>query len=559
MMSMSIKNKSKIAYFSMEIALENGIKTYSGGLGILAGDILRSAADLNLSMIGVTLLNSKGYFNQKINKFGEQVEQPATNYDFSKIKKIKKIVKIKIGKDVVNIQVWQYLIISSNGFEVPVLLLDTDLKENLEKYRHLTGSLYGGDKNYRLLQETILGRGGYEALKTFKYDVKKFHINEGHGSFVAVAKFLDTHQNNIKDRLLETRESCVFTTHTPVKMAHDIFLLKDVLLYQEDFPQKLKGLIENKQVNMTNVGLYFSNYINGVALSHKEVSSQMFPGYPIHCITNGVHSQTWTSPEFQELFDKYIPNWRNSSLSLRNAFSLPLPEIWRSHQLAKKRLLKVIKNKTGQIFQENVFTIGFARRFTAYKRPTLLFKDVERLLSINQKVGKIQIVYGGKAHPMDEFGKRLILDVNKLAEKYKKQIKIVFIEGYEMDLAKIIIAGVDLWLNTPLPPNEASGTSGMKAAHNGVPQLSSFDGWWREGYIKGKTGWTIGNDKYNEKKNTDKKDAHSLYELLEQEIIPLYYKKPNSWRAVMRFVIGVNASFFNTERVVREYIQNAYF
>jgi glycogen phosphorylase len=544
---MDIKEQDfQIAYFSMEIALEGGIKTYSGGLGVLAGDILRSAADLELPMIGVTLLSRNGYFHQKINKQGEQEEYPAKNYNFSKLKKIKQTINIRIGKDKVKVGAWQYDIKSPKGFKAPVYLLDTDFISNKKTYRRLTDNLYGGDKDYRLLQETILGRGGYALVKKLGYKINKFHINEGHGSFVAIAKFLDLKNMTEKEKIKKTKEACVFTTHTPVKMAHDIFSLEKVLAYQFDFPYKLLNLIENKQVNMTKIGLYFSSYINGVALSHKELSMRMFPSYPIYCVTNGVHSQTWTATEFKKLYDKYIPNWRNSSLSLRNAFSLPLEDIWQAHQKTKKRLISLVNKATEQNFKENVFTIGFARRFTAYKRPILLLENMERLLEVQKNTGKIQIVYGGKAHPLDEQGKKLIAEVNRISQRYKDKIKIAFIENYDMDLAKIIISGVDLWLNTPLPPNEASGTSGMKAAHNGVPQLSSFDGWWREGYIKGKTGWTI------------QKDSDNLYFLLEQEIIPLYYQNPKAWQEIMRFVIGINASFFNTERVLREYIQNAY-
>lgn len=553
-----IKDNFKIAYFSMEIALENNIKTYSGGLGVLAGDILRSAADLNLPIVGVTLLSREGYFDQKINKKGEQEAWPAKKYDFSKLKKRKEKVIIKMGKEKVVIGVWEYKLKGINGFESPVFLLDTNFSQNSKTNRELTNRLYGGDKHLRLLQETILGRGGYEILKVLGYKIKKFHINEGHGSFVAIAKFLDSKKKKIADKILEARESCIFTTHTPVKMAHDVFPLEKVLNYQVDFPHKLPGLLDGKMVNMTKIGLYFSNYINGVALSHKELSTKMFPGFPIHCVTNGVHSVTWTAPEFQVLFDKYIPTWRYSSLSLRNAFSLSLSDIWKAHQGVKKRLIKLIKEKTGQSFELNTFTIGFARRFTAYKRPTLIFRDMERLLKIHQKVGKIQIVFAGKAHPMDIEGQKLIKEVNLLANKFKKKIKIAFIEGYDMELAKVIIAGSDLWVNTPLPPNEASGTSGMKAAHNGVPQLSSFDGWWREGYIRGKTGWTIRGEKIKISGTRGTRDAASLYELLEKEIIPVYYHHPYTWQKIMRFAIGVNASFFNTERVVREYAQNAY-
>ncbi|MDI3496141.1 MAG: glycogen phosphorylase [Patescibacteria group bacterium] len=552
------EEKFKIAYFSMEIGMHPDIKTYSGGLGVLAGDILRSAADLKVPLIGVTLLNRYGYFNQEINKQGEQKENLFKAYSFSKLKKLKTEVSIKINKDKVYITAWEYSIKSPNGFIVPVVLLDTNLRKNKKKYRTLTDHLYGGDKKYRLLQEMILGRGGYEMIKKLGYCIKKFHINEGHGSFVTIAKFLDE-KGSIRKRLANVKKACVFTTHTPLKTANDIFSVEKVKYYQPDFPDKLPGLVINKKVNMTEVALYFSNYVNGVSNSHQKVTREMFPRHFISNVTNGVHSLTWTAPEFVALFDEYIPTWRESGLSLRHAFSIPLNKIWTAHQSAKRRLLKTIEKKTGEKLEINVFTIGFARRFTAYKRPTLLFNDIEKLLKINDKIGKIQLVYSGKAHPQDEIGKSLIKELNEIKKNYGNRLKIVFLENYDMKLAKLITAGVDIWLNNPLPPNEASGTSGMKAAHNGIPQLSTLDGWWHEGYIKAKTGWAIAHSGKTNNKKQDEKDANCIYNLLTEEILPTFYHKPEMWREIMRFSIAINASYFNTDRVVRDYIQNAYF
>ncbi len=553
------KHEFKIAYFSMEIALENDIKTYAGGLGVLAGDILKSAADLRLPMIGITLLNDQGYFEQKISE-GSQQEYPAPDYNFSKLKKLSENISVNIGKDKVKVNVWRYLLKNKDNFEIPIYLLDTNVNGNDRKYRNLTGQLYGGDKEYRLMQEIILGRGGIKLVKALGYkNIDKFHINEGHGSLATIELFLNCVKKTDQAKVKEVRESCIFTTHTPVKMAHDIFPLSLMLKYQPDFPSNLSGLVNNNTVNMTKLALYFSEYVNGVALSHKKVSSKMFPSHIIHAVTNGVHSTTWTSPEFQKLYDKHIPNWRNSSLSLRNAFIIPLPEIWEAHKKAKKQLFNYIEKRYNVKLQENVFTIGFARRFTSYKRPELLFMNIKRLLKIHKKVGKMQIIYAGKAHPHDEGGKKLIEYVHKIKEQYKKEIKIIFLEDYELDLAKLMVAGVDIWLNTPLPPNEASGTSGMKAAHNGVLHFSTFDGWWREGYIRNRTGWTIRGDKESKTiGDINKRDAKSLYDLLEKEILPRYYQTPEKWREAMRFVIGVNASFFNTERVVQQYAQEAY-
>lgn len=554
------KDKFKIAYLSMEIALEDDIKTYAGGLGVLAGDILKSAADLKLPMVGITLLNDQGYFDQQINKSGRQEEYPAVDYNFSKLRKLSTTVSVKIGKDKVRIGAWEYILKSGDGFEVPVYLLDSNINSNHPKYKKLTGQLYGGGQEYRLLQEIILGRGGVKLIKALKYkNINKFHINEGHGSLAAVELFLGCTRKTDKEKLERVREMCVFTTHTPIKMAHDVFPLSMMLDYQKDFPTKLAGLTTAQGVNMTKLALYFSEYVNGVALSHRKVSSKMFPHHIIHAVTNGVHSITWTSPEFQKLYDKHLPNWRNSSFSLRNAFVIPTTEIWEAHQRDKKNLFAYIEKKQKIKLDKNIFTIGFARRFTSYKRPCLLFTDMDRLLKIHKKVGKIQFVFAGKAHPHDENGKKLIENIYTIKEKYKKDITIVFLEDYEVNLSKLMVAGVDIWLNTPLPPNEASGTSGMKAAHNGVLHLSTFDGWWREGYIRNRTGWTIRGDKEDKKiGDINVRDAKSLYDLLEKEILPRYYTAPEKWKEAMRFTIGVNASFFNTERVLQQYAQEAY-
>jgi glycogen phosphorylase len=553
------KEDFKIAYLSMEIALESDIKTYSGGLGVLAGDTLKSAADLRLPMIGVTLLNDQGYFKQKINNNGEQ-EELLSNYNFSKLKKLKNRVKIKIGKDMVNIGVWQYLIDTNNGFLIPIYFLDSKISGNKPKYSNLTGQLYRSDKEYRLMQEIILGRAGIKMIRSLGYkNIKKFHINEGHGALAAIELFYDSKKRKNQDKIKDVREKCVFTTHTPIQAGHDIFSTEFIKKHQLDFPFKLSGLTKKGAVNMTRVALFFSEYVNGVALSHKDISSKMFPDYPIHAITNGVHSQTWTSEEFKKVYDKYIPNWRNSSLSLRNAFNIPLTVIWEAHQKAKKKMIDYIYKKQKIKLELDVFTIGFARRFTGYKRSNLLFYDVERLLKIHRNIGKIQIIYAGKAHPDDENGKEMIKNIHDIKKKYEKEIKIIFLEGYEMDLAKLMVAGVDVWLNTPLPPNEASGTSGMKAAHNGVPHFSTLDGWWIEGLVNRKTGWAIGERRSDFKlKNLDQKDAESLYEKLEKKILPRYYNMPQNWRETMRYTISVNASFFNTERMLQQYIQEAY-
>lgn len=551
--------KVKIAYFSMEIALENAIKSYAGGLGVLAGDTLKSAADLKVPMAGVTLLNSQGYFKQIINEQGEQIEE-SDSYDYKSFKKLKTKVKIKIGKDIVFVQAWEYLIKGYCGYIVPVYFLDTNLRENKKIYRDLTGQLYHAGHSYRLMQEIVLGMAGVKILHKIGYkEIKKYHLNEGHAALAPVELYSQSKAKTREKKLDEIKRLCVFTTHTPVEAGHDSFdldLVKDLV---PNFPWHYKDLIKDKRLNMTKLALHFTSHVNGVALSHQKVSNKMFPGHYIYAITNGIHSKTWASPDFKKLFDKHIPTWRQYSSSLRNAFNIPPKEIWQAHQKSKKRLLDFIYKKQKIKLDLNTFTIGFARRFTGYKRSTLLFYDIEKLRKISKKAGKIQIIYAGKAHPNDENGKALIKFIYEAKEQLKDDIKVVFIENYDMDIAKLLIPGVDVWLNTPLPPNEASGTSGMKAALNGVPHFSTLDGWWVEGFVNRKTGWSIGERRSSLKlKELNKQDADNLYNKLEFRILPRYYQTPNRWRETMRHTIAINASFFNSERMLQQYIQSAY-
>jgi starch phosphorylase len=309
---------------------------------------------------------------------------------------------------------------------------------------------------------------------------------------------------------------------------------------------------------MTNLALHFSRYVNGVAMRHGEVSQDMFPQFPIHAITNGVHAATWASPPFQDLFDREIPEWRRDNAYMRYAVGIPLEEIKKAHCLAKSALIKEVHRRSGMLLDESALTIGFARRAATYKRADLLFKDIERLKYISESIGPIQILYGGKAHPHDAGGKALIQRVIQAATGLKNDIKILYLENYNMALAKLITSGVDLWLNTPQRPQEASGTSGMKAALNGVPSLSVLDGWWVEGCVEDVTGWAIG---YDSKISGDDSAAESasLYDKLERKIIPMFYRAPEAYAEVMRFSIALNASFFNTHRMLSQYKANAYY
>jgi len=539
------KQDYSIAYLSMEIAIENNIKTYAGGLGILAGDILKSTAEKSFPMVGITLLSRHGYFKQKINSSGEQIELIDRDYDFSLLKKLDVEVRVKIGVEDVRVGVWQYIIPGSENFEIPVYFLDTNIRGNKTVYKKLSAKLYGGDSEFRLCQEIVLGRGGVKMLQALGYNhIKKYHLNEGHASFVPIELFSESGAANDNDKINEIRKQCVFTTHTPIKTIYDEFPLQMLLKNQPDFPAHLPGLIKDKKINTLELGIYFSAFVNGVSKMHRDLLNNIFQDKDIRAVTNGVNSIFWTTEEFKNLYDKYLPGWRKNNSLLRQADKISSADIWSAHLKNKRQLLDYLKTNKKINWQENIFTIGFARRFTNYKQPLLLFVDLERLIEILEASGGAQIILAGKAHLRDTSGQEAIKKIYQIKKNYPK-LKIVFLENYNLDLARLIIAGVDLWLNTPLPPQEACGTSGMKAAHNGIPQLSTLDGWWPEGYIKGKTGWAFSG-------------ADELYETLKKEIMPLYYQSPAEWQEIMKNVISLNASQFNTGRVLDQYIQEAY-
>jgi starch phosphorylase len=554
-----------IIFFSMEIGLDPSIPTYSGGLGILAGDILKAAADLGLPMAGVSLIHRKGYFHQHLDAAGKQTESPTVWAPEDFLEAMPERVTVIIEGRKVQVRAWRYTIQGVLGRTVPVYFLDTGLPENHPYDQTLTDQLYGGDIQYRLCQEAILGLAGVAMLRALGYEkVQAYHMNEGHSALLTLALLdekLDRNQllNITKEDREAVRRQCVFTTHTPVPAGHDQFPLELVQKILGDRSTYLLTLAEcwlNNTLNMTYLGLFFSHYINGVAMRHGEISRNMFPNYPINSITNGVHALTWTSDSFKSLFDRHIPEWRRDNLYLRYAISIPREEIAMAHRQAKEELLGALEQKTGVHLDLELFTIGFARRMTPYKRPGLLFSDPERLRAITREVGPIQIIFAGKAHPRDEFGKALIRKLFESQELLKDSVRIVFLEGYDMALAKLLCAGVDIWLNTPQKPQEASGTSGMKAALNGVPSLSVLDGWWIEGCIEGVTGWSVGGGPGIE--SDLGMEAASLYDKLEKVILPLYYLWPEDYAKVMRNAIAYNGSFFNAARMVLQYLENAY-
>jgi len=557
-----MKKDRKIAYFSMEICVDARIPTYSGGLGILAGDMIRSSADLGVSLVGVTLLYKKGYLHQKVGKEGIQQELPEewNPQDYMQLLPNKILIEIEGRK--VWVQAWLFFIKGLDSYCVPVFFLDTDLPENSVYDRSFSDFLYGGDKRYRLAQEIVLGIGGVRMLRELGFNhISKYHMNEGHASLLTLE--LLNHYNHQEEKwsnktIEKVKNLCIFTTHTPVPAGMDQFsyeLVEKVLgrLIPDPLLKELGG---EERLNMTALALNLSHYVNGVAKRHGVVSQEMFPGYHIDSITNGVHSATWVCPYFQKLYDRYIPGWRNDSFSLRYALSIPDEEVWQTHQEAKKILIDSIFQETGVQLDPEVLTIGFARRATAYKRADLIFYDINRLLDISRKYGKIQLVFSGKAHPKDWSGKELIRKIVQVSQQLRGQIEVVYLGNYNINLAKQMVSGVDLWLNTPKKPQEASGTSGMKAAHNGIPSLSILDGWWIEGCIEGFTGWSIGSAPDIE--SSDQEDAASLYDKLQNIVIPIYYKNRGKWINIMRHCIAMNASFFNTHRMVLQYGLNAY-
>lgn len=558
------KAQSVIAYFSMEVGIDPSLPTYSGGLGILAGDTLRAAADLGVPMIGMTLLHRKGYFRQHLDSNGNQSESPSEWSPEKILEPMEPRVSVTIEGRQVHIRAWRYLVRGASGYTVPVYFLDTALPENSASDQAYTDHLYGGDDRYRLCQEVILGLGGVAMLRALGHTgIRTYHMNEGHSALLALGLLNERTKGGLKVATAADREAirqkCVFTTHTPVPAGHDNFsldLVQRVLGEQQANTIKSSDCCPMGTLNMTYLALSFSRYINGVAMHHGKISRDMYPSYPINSITNGVHAVTWTAVSFQRLYDRYIPEWRNDHLYVRYAISIPLDEIQQAHADAKRELLAEVERRTGIRLDSTVMTLGFARRASTYKRAGLLLSDLDRLKRIVRQIGPLQIIYGGKAHPRDEGGKAVIRRIFEALSAVRDAIPIVYLEDYDMALGHYLCAGVDLWVNTPQKPQEASGTSGMKAALNGVPSLSVLDGWWIEGHLEGVTGWSIG-DGWQVASNPAV-EAASLYEKLEYLILPTFYKRPDAFAEIMRSAIAINGSFFNAQRMVSQYVKNAY-
>jgi glycogen phosphorylase len=551
----------RIAYFSMEIALSPELPTYSGGLGMLAGDTLRSAADTAAPMVAVSLVHRRGYFRQHLDSVGQQTESDVPWSPETLLPSAGQIVKIAMQGRTVSICAWRFDIVGVAGHIIPAFLLDTDVEGNDLYDRHLTDHLYGGDTYYRLCQETVLGLGGIALLKQLGVQPDVYHMNEGHAALLSIG-LLEDHLEGAplseatEEDVAEIANRCVFTTHTPVPAGHDQFGLDQMYtVLGQDRGNTIErfGCLHNSLLNMTYLALRFSRYVNGVAMQHGKVSQQMFPDYHVHAITNGVHAATWLSKPMQEMLDDELPDWRHDNNYFRSIYGVAPAKIANCHAIGKQRLFAEVYQRSGQQFNPKMLTLGFARRVATYKRASLLFHDPKRLARIAKKIGGLQILFAGKAHPADAAGKGLIRDVFESAASLKASgIRILYLENYDWDLGAMLTQGVDVWINTPRRPYEASGTSGMKAALNGVPSLSVLDGWWVEGCAEDVTGWAI------DDADDEDGEAASLYDKLENKIAPLY-ARPNAWARVQQHCIGVNGSFFNTHRMLGQYFLNAYF
>ena len=545
-----MNNKNiKIAYFSAEIGLSSSLPTYSGGLGVLAGDHIKASADAGIEMLGISLLYKEGYFKQLLDKEGNQKEEYPRFELGDNLSLLPNKFSIKIRGREVWIQAYEYLHTSETGHIIPIYFLDTDIDENISEDRMITLRLYSGDKNHRILQESILGFGGIRFLDAYDFDkIEKFHMNEGHSSFLTLALLEKYNKNEEK-----VKSMCHFTTHTPVAAGHDNFSIERCSnILNSLIPNDLKlPSIKDNRLHMTELGLYYSNTANGVSKLHGKVAQDQFPDFDIDYITNGVYHPHWIGDSFAELFDDYFKNWKIDPNLLLNVDNIDNEKIISAHKQQKDELINYANLFTENKLSSDVLTIGFARRAAEYKRAGLIFSNIEKLIEIGS--GKIQMIFSGKAHPNDIKGKQIIKEVVNNANQLVDEVNIVFLENYNMHLGRLITSGVDLWLNTPIRPNEASGTSGMKAALNGVPNFSVIDGWWAEGCKDNENGWAIGSpDSCN-----DIADAESLYFKLENQIINTFYNDKIKWIQIMKNSIKTGVDF-TAHRMVNDYKDKFY-
>jgi len=560
----------RVAYFSAEFGVDASLPIYSGGLGVLAGDHLKAASDAGLPLVAIGLLYHGGYLRQTLDDAGWQHEEyPRLDLALTGLRLERDDagapiqVSIPLGDRETHAQVWR-----ADIGRVPLYLLDTDIEANSAIDREITQRLYdrGNDhrseRDIRICQEIVLGIGGVRALRALGYDaLETFHLNEGHASFLLLERAREAHAagKDYDAALDETREHAVFTTHTPVPAGHDRFAHDLLLYYLGPWWRDTLGFTDWQLLSlggagdfsMTELALNVTRAVNAVSVKHGEVSRAMFPGRPIGSITNGVHHPTWTGPYAAALYDRALPDWREDGERLRGADGLAGRDVRAAHDAAKRDMIAAVNARyPGAALEEGVFTIGFARRMTGYKRATLLFRDPARLAAVAAR--GLQVVVAGKAHPRDDEGKSIIAEIVRHAGD--APVRVIFVAGYDMALARLLVAGSDIWLNNPHRPMEASGTSGMKALLNGVPNLSVLDGWWIEGY-RGTNGWPIG-EGYSGG-DEDSYDAGSLYDTLERDVIPEYYDRPDDWTARMTRAIATSPDF-SAQRMVLQYASEMY-
>lgn len=555
---LNIHQGNKIAYFCLEFGLENDLKTYAGGLGILAGDTAKSATDNNIDFIGITLLYHKGYFQQLIEN-DIQIETEDKN-DFTKFLELTDInLEIKLKSKTITAKVWKYDLGKryphSKAKNNAVYFIDTECDSNDYDDRQISHYLYSKDEKIRTKQELVLGVGGYNLIKILdKHHYQRvFHLNESNAAFLIVAlNSDDVNGQKLKERLM-------FTTHTPIPAGHKIYDIKDLewCFTQNELDYLISycncEISTKKTLNMTKFCIEHAGFTNGVSQIHAHISSSMYPGFNINYITNGIHSASWASDSNKFLFDKYLPGWHINTDKLRNIDYATDEEILNCHQDNKIQLGNYLESINLEGFDPNVFTIGFARRVDPYKRHDFITRDLNKLQEIALKFGGLQLVFSGKSYPTTG-GEGSVLNklLKNISQNSDQKLKIFFIPNYGMEIGKLMVAGVDIWLNNPIKPLEASGTSGMKAQLNGVPCFSTIDGWWGEGNIEGITGWDIG-DRFLNDENTELK---IIFEKLENIIIPTFNDK-SKWAQIMKNCIKINGTYFSAQRMVNEYYKGA--
>lgn len=563
------KTAIDLAYFSMEMMLESDVPTYAGGLGVLAGDILRSCADMHIPAVGVTLVYSGDTFGQVINLDGSQSFARSDWQKLDQLVKLPNRIEMEIAGQRTFVMCWRHDIVSPDGFVVPVYLLDTNILENPQWIRDFTQNLYGSNSDIRFCQELILGIGGVKMLRSLGYkDVKTYHLNEGHTAFAPLELLAENDYDDEK-----VKKKCVFTSHTPIPEGHDKFNYDQAWYFGGKYLpwhiQKMAGVYD---LSMTSLAAHLSHSSFAVSEKHQAVSNHIFPGLNFGFVTNGVHHRNWTAPTMQNLYNHYLPEWFDDPSKLIEApIKIPDDRLWAHHQDAKSKLMRYVNlhltsvlseverehPAENELFNVDTLTIALARRPVPYKRPLLLYRDIDRLIKIGS--GKLQIIQCGKSHPDDPVSQNFVREIVNYSKRYKDQIRIAYLENYSPKLARILVSGTDIWLNTPKRPLEASGTSGMKATLNGVLNFSVLDGWWIEGFrTNPDAGFNIGPlDDTLDPEDTDAADAEDIYHKLETEIIPLYYGDRPEWIRRMKQAITLGA-FFNTHRVVSEYRLNGW-